>query len=283
MKKSLFLTIFLCILTLYANAQTKSIFKDAVPRKGRIFGYWGWNWAAYTKSNIHFSGSGYNFTLDKVVAHDRPTPFDVKEYFDPASFTVPQYDYRIGYFISNQWSISVGFDHMKYVMDQNQIVNITGSIAGQDPKFNGTYTNQPIQLTDDFLTFEHTDGLNYINAELSHYRRLSSSKNGKVSIDLVNGLGAGIMIPKTNVKLFNYDRNDQWHVSGFGLSTNLGLSFNFHGVFLMPQLKGGLISMPNVITTANHRVDKAGHHFFFLEKSILFGFAIPLKSILQKS
>ncbi len=279
-KSVLTLCLLLSFIQLYA--QKKSILKDNVSRKGNVFGYWGWNRGSYTASNIHFKGADYHFTLDKVIAHDRPSAFNVEEYFSPNRFTVPQYDYRIGYFITNQLCLSVGFDHMKYVMDQNQVVNITGQIGGSNDPFQGNYNHQPIALTEDFLTFEHTDGLNYINMELSHFKRISTSRNGNWYIDLVNGVGAGLMIPKTNVKLFSFSRNDQWHVSGFGISSNLGVSLNYRRVFVLPMLKGGFISMPNVITTADHRADKAGHHFFFFEKSILFGFSIPLKSILMK-
>jgi hypothetical protein len=51
---------------------------------------------------------------------------------------------------------------MKYVMRQFETVNYTGYYPNQ-----GTYgeyiSNNQLLLTEDFLTFEHTDGLNYIN------------------------------------------------------------------------------------------------------------------------
>jgi hypothetical protein len=39
--------------------------------------------------------------------------------------TIPQTNFRIGYFINDHYSIALGVDHMKYVA-QNQVANITG-------------------------------------------------------------------------------------------------------------------------------------------------------------
>jgi hypothetical protein len=51
---------------------------------------------------------------------------------------------------------------MKYVMAQNQVANITGNINTGTP-FDGVYNRTPTEITENFLMYEHTDGLNYIN------------------------------------------------------------------------------------------------------------------------
>ncbi|MGZ5262889.1 MAG: hypothetical protein ACXWCF_03755, partial [Kaistella sp.] len=51
-------------------------------KKGQLFIFWGWNRAGFTNSDIHFEGNGYNFTLENVVAHDRPSELDWA-YVDP--------------------------------------------------------------------------------------------------------------------------------------------------------------------------------------------------------
>ena len=61
--------------------------KNPLTKKGQVFIFYGWNRAAFTNSDIHFSGNGYDFQLDNVVAHDRPTKFGLV-YFDPSWFTV---------------------------------------------------------------------------------------------------------------------------------------------------------------------------------------------------
>ena len=67
--------------------------------KGRWFLYWGYNRAQFTKSNIHFSGPDYDFILHDVVATDEPKGLTLKNYFTPKRIWLPQYNYRIGYFL----------------------------------------------------------------------------------------------------------------------------------------------------------------------------------------
>ena len=92
--------------------------------KGRAFVYWGWNRAWYTNSDLHLKGDGYDFTVKDIVAQDRPTDYDTKLYFNPSSAPIPQYNFRMGYFLKENYSISFGLDHMKYVMVQDQTARI---------------------------------------------------------------------------------------------------------------------------------------------------------------
>ena len=43
--------------------------------KGAIFAHWGYNRSYYSKSDINFIGSGYNFTVGGCQGEDRPEPF----------------------------------------------------------------------------------------------------------------------------------------------------------------------------------------------------------------
>jgi len=40
--------------------------------KGKFYIFWGGNRESYTKSDIHFEGANYNFTVHDVTAHDKP-------------------------------------------------------------------------------------------------------------------------------------------------------------------------------------------------------------------
>ncbi|HYG49428.1 MAG TPA: hypothetical protein VD905_00930, partial [Flavobacteriales bacterium] len=57
-------------------------------KKGEFFFSWGYNRAAFTKSDIAFSGPGIDFTLSNVAAKDRPTPLNFNDYF--VNVTIPQ-------------------------------------------------------------------------------------------------------------------------------------------------------------------------------------------------
>ena len=241
--------------------------------KGKFYVFWGGNRDNFTKSDIHFSGDNYDFTLNNVEANDKPKGWHI-DYLNPARMTIPQTNFKIGYFITDHYNISIGVDHMKYVMAQNQTVNMTGMISG-NPPFDGTYTNDPAILTEDFLTFEHTDGLNYIHTELSRVDDISKifkiRNTDKFQINITEGIGAGLLYPKTNAKLLGKERHDDFHVSGYGVSAKVGLNLTFFKYFfLQTEIKGGYIDMSDIRTT-NNPSDKASQHFFFMQRIIAFG------------
>ncbi len=244
-------------------------------QKGDFFIYWGWNNSAYSKSDIHFSGNNYDFTIEDAIAHDRQTPFNTYDYFHPLRITIPQFNTRIGYFVNDCYSISIGADHMKYVVDSNQVVNVSGYIENTDTQYDGIYNNEPIVLATDLILFEHTDGLNYINIEC---RRVDELKTlNKVSFSITEGLGVGVLIPKTNATLLNKGRYDDFHISGYGLGAVVGLQINFwQHFFIQSEAKGGFINMPDIRTTKNP-VDKASQHFFFAQANIVFGVRFNLR------
>lgn len=242
--------------------------------KGKFFVYWGWNRAAYSHSNISFRGESYNFKLLKVVAKDRQTPWDPAIYLNPALITIPQTNFKIGYFINDHYNLSFGVDHMKYVMVQDQTVKINGSISTEGSPYNGSYANDDIVLIDDFLTYEHTDGLNYINLELSRVDdvlKWSGHELKNLEINITEGVGAGALLPKTNAKLFGQERHDDFHLAGYGLDVKLGLNVTFFKYFFIQgELKGGFIHMPDIRTT-KFKSDKASQAFVFGEADLLFG------------
>ena len=246
---------------------------DSHNQKGKIFVYWGWNRSAYTHSDIHFKGQEYDFTLKNVIAKDRQTPFTAR-YFNPTKMTIPQYNFRIGYFFKPKYSISFGFDHMKYVMKQDQTVLINGSISGSNSEYDRKYNNEPIKLTGNFLKFEHTNGLNYLNVEVRRMDNLldrNKLKIKNIDVNIFEGVGVGILYPKTDVTLLNFDQNDQWHVAGYGMGVVAGLNITFFKhFFIQGEAKGGFINMPNILTT-NFAQDHASQHFFFLQGNTNFG------------
>ena len=247
-------------------------FNDAGPNKGKIFVYWGWNRDHYSTSDITFRGNDYNFTLNNVKADDKPKPFGI--YFLKLNeLTIPQTNFRVGYFFKENYTVSIGLDHMKYVMRNNKTVKINGNI-NTGSNFDGVYNNDDIVLTEDFLLFEHTDGLNYVNVEVSRFDNLDnwlkfSVKN--IDINLTEGIGAGILYPKTNTTLMGRDRYDEFHVSGYGFSAHAGLNLTFFKhFFIQSNFKVGYINMQDIRTTKD-KIDKAAQHFTFIENMYVFG------------
>jgi len=247
---------------------------DKATNKGKVFLYWGWNRGFYSNSDINFKGNDYNFTLNNATASDKPTPFSVNDYLNPANMTIPQTNYRIGYFFKENYSISIGVDHMKYVLDQHQLASISGEIDGVYAPHNGVYNGGLKEVEAGFVQFEHTDGLNYVSVEVSRFDDISSffhlhSKN--FQINATEGVGLGFLLPRTNTTLFDKERYDEFHLSGFGVSGRVGLDFTFFKYFfMMPELKGGYINMGDIRTTQS-KSDSASQSFWYVEPTIVFG------------
>lgn len=251
--------------------------KYTAHNKGKFYIYWGWNRGYYSKSDIHFKGADYNFTIHKAKAHDKQATFSYHNYFQPDRITIPQTNFRIGYFLSDHYNVSLGVDHMKYVMDDDQMAKVSGyiNIADGNP-YNGEYQNDLLHITDDFLHLEHTDGLNYINAQIERYDDLGTLLGGKwdtdvFQINLYEGLGLGVLVPKTNATILDRARHDKFHLSGFGVSAHQGINLTFFKYFFAQvELKEGYINMSDIKTTHDSS-DSASQHFFFIEPTLMFG------------
>jgi hypothetical protein len=251
-------------------------------KKGQLYILWGWNRAAYTKSNISFKGDDYDFKLSKVVSHDKPAKFSFHDYLQIDRLTIPQTNFKLGYFIRKDLAITIGFDHMKYVMVKDQTVNMKGVIT-RPGAYTGTYDGEK-KLTEDFLTFEHTDGLNYINAEVERYRNLYHSKNNKLIIDGLIGAGAGVLMPRTDIKLLSYDRSDQFHISGFGLSLKAGIQVTiFKHLVIKFENKNGYINMPDLILHKKGISGRGKQAFFFTAVDGMIGYSFSFHNKKNKS
>ena len=269
---SAFLTILFTNNTI-AQETTEIQNKYTTHNKGKFFISWGGNRDSYSKSDITFRGKDYNFTLENVPAHDKPKGWHV-DYINPSRMTIPQTNFRMGYFVSDHYSVAIGVDHMKYVMSQNKAVDINGYYPNPG-SYDELLANNQVLLTEEFLKYEHTDGLNYVNTEFSRHDDISSlfkiGNTDKIQVNLTEGVGFGLLYPKTNTTLLGKERHDDFHVSGFGTSLKAGLNVTFFKHFyIQGELKGGYINMQDIRTTQSTE-DSASQDFFFFQQIIAFG------------
>ncbi|WP_194765849.1 hypothetical protein [Tamlana sp. I1] len=266
------------VLSLHTFGQDTKPIKYTASNKGKIFFSWGGNRESFSKSDITFKGEDYNFTIKDVTAKDKPKGWHI-DYINPVRLTIPQTNAKVGYFISDNYTVSIGVDHMKYVMYRNRTRTVDGYINLPDTElgsaFNGTYSNEAVFISEDFLKFEHTNGLNYVYAEFARYDDISKLFNirntDKFQINITEGLAGGALYPKTNTTLLEKERYDEFHVAGYGFSAHAGLNFTFFKYFFMQlDLKGGFINMPDIRTTSN-TAESASQHFFYIQRVIAFG------------
>lgn len=264
--------------SLFAQDNEENFTKEKKGNKGKMYVIWGWNRASYSDSDITFKGDDYSFTLHDVAAEDKVTPFSYEKYIRPDNVTIPQTNFRVGYFFHDNYTISFGVDHMKYVMHSYQTVKIDGEI-NNGTIYDGVYNNDDILLTHEFLTFEHTDGLNYLNLELNRFDNLNELlkfDTGFMDVNLTEGIGGGIIFPKTNTTLMGSERYDEFNVAGYGLSAKVGLNLTFwNHFFIQSDYKVGYINMGDIRTTAS-KSDSASQDFTFFEATFMLGLRFQL-------
>lgn len=274
MNKKVFYTIIAFVaISLSAYAQT-------FDRTGNGYFYWGYNRVFYATSDISFTGEGYDFTLTKLHAHDNPTAFKSNIYFNPAKLTIPQFNFRLGYFINAKTSISMGWDHMKYIVDDLQQTQISGTIDNSaSALYAGTYENSSVTLQPGtLLHFEHTDGLNYIRFNIDHHHELKSFWQDRIQASFVIGAGTGLMMPQTDITLFGErtNNNTKSYIQGFALSSNYGLKLDlFKHFYIQAIAHNGYINMPAIRTRGDNQ-DRASQEIWFMEYMGVFGAYFPI-------
>ena len=237
-------------------------------QKGRFYFAWGYNKDYFSKSDIHFSNSGsdnYDFTLEGVSAVDRPGYDQILE----SDLSIPQYVYRFGYYFNdkNDLGIEINFDHTKYVMVDNQVARLKGTIHDQ-------YYDLDTLVTPDFVKFEHTNGANFLMINLLKKHKFFTSKNSQHVLNVVGKVGAGIVIPKTDVTLFGERLDNVFHVAGYVTGIESGLRYEFRKtLFTEVMAKGTFANYYNVLTVGT---GKANHTFFTGEFIWTVGVQFPL-------
>lgn len=267
-----FLFFFIVFFGAHVYAQ-KTPFATGRQHKGHFFFYWGYNRSGFSKSDLHFKGPEYDFVLKDVKATDRPTKFTLKNYFGIKNISIPQYNYRLGFWVKNNLAVSLGMDHIKYVMVRDQTVGISGHInpRGNYKKHSKFSDGDQIKLTDDILVFEHTDGLNYISAEVDYLPKTFMIVPEKIEVAPVLNGGLGVYVPRTDVRLFGEGINNKFHLAGWGASLMVGIHIEFWRIlFFRAGFKVGYANLPDVLTTGES-YDRANHQFIFYEGFGAFG------------
>ena len=281
--KICFLFVLSGLILLSFPCQAQSVYKKKKPKnsyaQGTLDFSWGYNRSAYSRSSIRFVGEQYDIRLKGVQAKDDQLPFSGK-YFNPTRFTVPQYNIRIGYNIRNFWSLSVGYDHMKYVLVDGQTAGITGFVEpGADPLWSGTYSaGQERDLNKPHFHYQNTDGLNYVRVQLSrNVAPFKKLRDGIVGFNWIYGVSAGALVSFTDYTFEGYRSERTSSLSGYGLSLHSGFRFVFwKHFFLQANFAGGLMHQ---VKAKTRPVDGhyASHVFTYGAVEGLFGFLFYIR------
>lgn len=256
------------------NEQTKDF--SLKENKGKFFFFWGYNRTTYGSSDITWKGPGYNFTLSGVEATDLPKKFS-SVYYNPAELTIPQFNFRAGFFINDKYAIAAGWDHMKYRSLQGSSAIFKGTIdASVSPIYSTLSDGDQVKIdNDNFVRMEHSDGFNVLNLNIERHDLLWSLYDDKVALKLVSGAGIGIAMPWTNSRVFEKTNDDRIHFSGMGAQVFIAPEvLFFRRVFVRATGQIGFANMWDIAITP--RTDKSNTHaeqvIFYFERSLVVGY-----------
>lgn len=252
---------------------------DIKNQKGNFYFYWGYNRATYAKSDIHLKGPDYDFILSDVTARDMPEEFS-SVYFDPGQITIPQFNFRVGYHLSDKYALAVGWDHMKYRTRSGQPAIITGRIdASASPIYAGYYNHDKIIMDEwNLVKMEHSDGFNVINVNVERNDYLLTTNDQNLALSVISGAGAGIAFPWTNSRIFGVRNDDRPKISGLGAHIyGAAQATVYKRFFLRLTLQGGFQNMWAIATVP--KGDKSAHAeqtIFYYERSLVLGYNFRL-------
>lgn len=236
--------------------------------KGQLYFLWGYNKDWFSPSDLHFESTksnDFDFIVYQVKAHDKPR-------FESAfnkDLSIPQFIYRIGYTFANHPSmgIEIGFDHAKYIVNQNQVARVKGKIFEN-------YVDKDTVLTNNFIRFEHTNGANFLMASFVYRKQIYASPSGSNCFYSTVKPGAGIVVPQSEVALFGINQNNNYHIAGYVTGIDISGRFEFRKHFIAETgFKGVFANYLDVLSVGE---SKANHHFFCVEWLFSIGYQIAL-------
>ena len=236
---------------------------------GSVYFSWGYNRDWYTRSDIRFKNTttaNYDFTFLQAHASDKP---DFKDFWRFNSWTIPQYDMTLGYLFHDKHDlgVEVSWNHLKYVVDDNQVIHVRGNIRGH-------YIDKDTLVTPDFVHLQHTNGNNYLMVNLVKRHTLWERRYLKLSA--IGKVGAGPMISYTISTVLGNHQEGPFHYHGVVVGSSLGLKADiFRYFFLQTDIQGAFADYTNTYL-GNDRQGRATHVFGSLQAIWAFGFNVPL-------
>ena len=239
------------------------------PRHGTAYVSWGYNREVYTRSDIRFVNTttdNYDFTFVGAHASDKP---DFQDFWRFNSWTIPQYDLTAGYLFHDRHNlgVEVSWNHLKYVVDDNQVIHVRGQIRGHQ-------LDKDTLVTPDFVHLQHTNGNNYLMLNLVKRRDLRVGRH--LGLSAIGKIGAGPLISYTVSTVLGNHSEGPFHYHGWVAGASLGLRLDvFRYFFLQTDAQGAFANYTNT-WLGEDRQGRATHVFGSGQLIWAFGFNVPL-------
>jgi len=215
--------------------------------------HWGYHRAEYGRTDLRLIAPGVDLTLHDVKATDMPSAFDPAVHLNPAAFTIPQFNARIGRKIRDgevvpgaTW-VSAGWDHLKYKVPHT--VHTASGYADST-----LYDMSHFDWAWRDYNFEHSDGMNFIRIALernfefgraARTRQTWDTANRKWRFGLQTAASVGTVLCATDVRWQGVRTKHYWSISGWGVSTSAGAWLQCGRFRVLGRFQAGWIQIGN--------------------------------------
>lgn len=236
---------------------------------GTAYFSWGYNRDWYTKSNIRFRNSttdDFDFTFHDAIAHDHPS---MSDFWKVSNLTVPQYDATVGYMFNDKHDlgIEISWNHLKYVVDDYQVMRASGQIRGY-------HFDRDTLVTPNFVHLQHTNGNNYLMLNLVKRQRLLMGQH--LALSAIGKVGGGPMITYTIASIFTSHSEGPFRYEGWVAGASAGLRLDiFRYFFLQSDMQGAFANYTNS-RIGYDRQTLVTHHFGSAQLTYVLGFNVPV-------
>jgi hypothetical protein len=214
-KKSGFALISALIFSLSSFAQNT----DYVGKKGQLYFSWGYNKEWYTQSNIHVrqEALGNDYSFRNVIGKDKPG-WNTTSIFKQA-ISIPQYNYRMGYWFKNNWGFEINFDHTKYQVEQQQLLHLEG-------KMNFLPVDTYL-INRGNLLWQLNNGANFFLFNIVHRIQVPRLQYKNFNVSLLMKGGIGFMTPHVENTILGQSNQKGFQFGGWDIGAEAALRFTF--------------------------------------------------------
>ncbi|HEY8689530.1 MAG TPA: hypothetical protein VIM07_09880 [Chitinophagaceae bacterium] len=192
--------------------------------KKEFYFSWGYNTEWYTHSNVKVKQPelGNKYTLKHVLGHDH-RGWDESDFFSK-DLTIPQYNYRIGYFFNKAKDIAfeINFDHTKFIITDGQQIRIQGAMHNRnlDSTINFSQANG--------FYYYLNNGANFLLFNLVKRWNWYTNKKQNIKIDALGKAGIGTVIPHVENSFFGNSNDPHFQLGGWNTGVEGALRATFY-------------------------------------------------------
>lgn len=196
---------------------------------GNFYFSWGYNKEWYTNSTIHVNqtlpGLGAaNYEFVNIEGKDKKG----WENLFHIPLTIPQYNYRIGYFFNKEQDlgIEINFDHTKFQVVQGQTAHVRGTVGAQS--FDSSFV-----VNEHNLHYELNNGANFFLFNLVKRFHLSETANQHFKLDYLMKVGVGPVVPHVYNVIWGFQNKQGFQLGGWNTGVETSLRATFFKYFFL--------------------------------------------------